>query len=351
MNRRKSKKIRVGGVFVGGESTISVQSMLNADSGDLEKNIRQGRELEDAGCEILRVSVPDLESARIIYKLKENLSIPIVADIHFNHKLAIASAEAGADKIRINPGNIGDCENIKAVADVCNKKNIPIRIGVNSGSVEKKFLSEYGGATPQALCKSALYDVSLLEKFDFTNIVISAKSSNVADTVSVYRMLAKACDYPLHLGITETGIEEMGILKSAAGMGALLLDGIGDTIRISLTANPIKEVKVGINLLKALRLREGIDIISCPTCGRTKINVEKLTNEVGKRLCGCNKNLKVAIMGCVVNGPGEASHADIGICGGNGIGVLFKKGERIKSVPEEEIVESLLMEIDKMQGA
>lgn len=351
MERRKSKKIKVGKIFIGGESPISVQSMLNANSSDLKENIRQGKELESAGCEIIRVSVPDLKSVNIIYALKENLHVPIVADIHFNHKLAIEAAEAEANKIRINPGNIGNRENIKAVAEICNKKNIPIRIGVNSGSVEKKFLSEYGGATPKALCESALYNASLLEEFEFNNIVISAKSSSVEDTVSAYRMLAKSCNYPLHLGITETGAQEMGILKSAAGIGALLLDGIGDTIRISLTASPINEVKAGINLLKALRLKNGIDIISCPTCGRTKINVEKLTNEVEKRLHGCDKNLKVAIMGCVVNGPGEASHADIGICGGNGVGVLFKKGEKIRSIPEEEILDNLIIEINKMQGA
>ncbi len=348
-DRRKSKKIKIGKIFIGGDSPISVQSMLNAKSNDLKENIRQGRELEKAGCEILRVSVPDTESVNLIYALKENVNIPIVADIHFNHKLAVNAANAGVDKIRINPGNIGSDKAIEEVADICNQKNIPIRIGVNSGSVEKKFLSEYGGATPEALCESALYNVSLLEKFDFKNIIISAKSSNVKDTVSAYRMIAKACNYPLHLGITETGVEKIGLLKSAAGIGSLLLDGIGDTIRISLTANPIKEVEAGINLLKALRLRKGIDIISCPTCGRTRINVENLTNEAQRRLRGCSKNLKVAIMGCVVNGPGEASYADIGICGGNGVGVLFKKGKKVKCVPEEEILDNLITEINKME--
>lgn len=345
---KKTKKIKVGNTFIGGDSQISVQSMLNVGSEDIEENIRQAIKLEKAGCDILRVSIPNMKSIKLIYALKEVLKIPLVADIHFNYKLALESVEAGIDKIRINPGNIGDSDNIRSVAKRCNLKNIPIRVGVNSGSLEKHILSKYNKVCPEALCESALYNVSLLEKCDFDNIVISAKSSSVEETVKTYRMISSSCNYPLHLGVTEAGTLKAGLLKSAAGIGSLLLDEIGDTIRFSLTADPVYEVEAGINLLKALELRKGINIVSCPTCGRTGINLIGLTNEVEKRLKNCNKNLKVAIMGCVVNGPGEASDADIGICGGNGIGILFKKGKEIKRVSESELLDCLMNEIENV---
>lgn len=349
MNRRKSREIKVGNLHVGGKNHISVQSMLNINSDDFSKNIRQARELEDAGCEIVRVSIPNMRAVQLINALKENINIPIVADIHFNFRLAIESVTAGADKIRINPGNIGDENNIKCVVDACKRKNVPIRIGVNSGSLEKKILDKYGFPTAQALCESALYNISLLEKFDFNNIIVSAKSSSVKTTVDAYRMIADKCDYPLHIGVTETGTERIGILKSAAGMGALLLDGIGDTIRVSLTANPIKEAETGKNLLSALDMNSsGITFISCPTCGRTKIDLIKLANEAEKKLIGCQKKLKIAIMGCVVNGPGEAADADLGICGGNGIGIIFKKGKEIKRVPEDELIDRLVDEVNML---
>lgn len=333
---------------MGGDSDITVQSMLNAKSYDVEANVCQAKELEQAGCEIIRVSVPTLESVKLIYELKKNLKIPVVADIHFNYKIAVESVIAGADKIRINPGNIGGEEKIKIVSDTCRNKGVPIRVGVNSGSLEKDILEKYGGPTPDAMCESALYNVSLLEKFDFSNIVISAKSSSTFDTVKIYRMISERCDYPLHLGITESGTERMGMLKSAAGIGSLLLDGIGDTIRISLTADPVKEVHMGIDLLKALKLRKSIDIVSCPTCGRTRIDVIKFANKLEEKLKNCDKNLKIAVMGCVVNGPGEAADADIGISGGNGIGIIFKKGKEIKRLPESEIFDELISQIDKM---
>lgn len=347
MNRRNSKVVKIGNTKIGGDNSIPVQSMLNVPSYDLEGNIRQAKILESSGCEILRVAVPNMEAVNLVYLLKENIKIPIVADIHFNYKLAIESIVAGADKIRINPGNIGDEIKIKDIVKSCHQKNIPIRIGVNAGSLEKNILNKYGKASPEALCESAMYNVSLLEKFDFYDIVISIKSSSVQNTVEAYKMVANKCNYPLHIGVTETGTEKIGIIKSAIGIGSILLDGIGDTIRVSLTGDPLKEIETGINILKSVGLyKEGIDFIACPTCGRTRINIIALAHEAEKRLKGCKKKLKIAIMGCIVNGPGEASDADIGICGGNGIGIIFKKGKEVKRVAEEYLIDELVKEVE-----
>lgn len=347
--RRKTINVKAGNVSIGSDNKISVQSMLNIPAGNIEGNIEQAVRLEKAGCEIIRVAIPNMEAVKLIDSLKNNIKIPVVADIHFDYRLALESVAAGVDKIRINPGNIGDDSRVKAVAKACQSKNVPIRIGVNSGSVEKEILSKYGRPTPEALCESALYHASLLEKFDFNNIVLSMKSSNVNTTVSAYELAAEKCDYPLHLGVTETGTERMGIIKSSIGIGSLLLKGIGDTIRVSLTADPIKEVEAGFDLLKAIGLHnEGIKFISCPTCGRTRINLIKIANEADNRLKNYKKNITVAIMGCAVNGPGEAREADIGIAGGDGVGLIFKKGEIIRKVSEDQLIDSLIDEINKM---
>lgn len=349
MERRLSKRIRVGSIFIGGDSPVTVQSMLNKPAHDIRGNVEQALELQEAGCEIIRAAVPDMESVQLIPALKERLSIPVVADIHFDYKLALAAVDAGVDKIRINPGNIGSDERVKAVADACKRKNIPIRIGVNSGSVEKSILAKYGSPTAAALVESALYHASLLEKFDFDDIVISIKSSDVVTMIEAYRLAAEKCSYPLHLGVTEAGTYSMALIKSAVGIGALLADGIGDTIRVSMTDSPVKEIESGKNILRALNIGfHGPDIVSCPTCGRTAVNLIGLANEVEKRLKGCNKKIKVAVMGCAVNGPGEAREADIGIAGGKGEALIFKKGEIVGKVPESEAVERLLEEIDKL---
>ena len=305
--------------------------------------------MEEAGCLIIRAAIPDRDAVRLIPSLKESVSVPIVADIHFNYKLALEACAAGVDKIRINPGNIGSNDRVKAVADACKSRGIPIRIGVNSGSLEKEILAKYGHPTPQALCDSALYHASLLEKFDFYDIVLSMKSSTVSTMIQAYELAAAQCDYPLHLGVTEAGTERMGVIKSAAGLGALLTKGIGDTIRVSLTADPVREVYAADDILRALDLKEGgVQFVSCPTCGRTRIDLVKIANEVEDRLRGCTKNIKVAVMGCVVNGPGEAREADIGIAGGDGCGLVFKKGEVIAKVDESRLVDALMEEIEKL---
>lgn len=323
--------------------------MLNVNAEDFDGNIIQAKELEKAGCDIIRLAVPNMRTVNLISLLKENIKIPVVADIHFNYKLAIESVAAGADKIRINPGNIGGSNKIKAVSDVCKYKNIPIRVGINSGSLEEDILKKYNSVCSEALCESALYNVSILEKFDFDNIVISVKSSDVKKTVTSYKMISERINYPLHIGITEAGTEKIGIMKSAIGIGSLLLNGIGDTIRVSLTADPIREIYAAKDILKSLDInKNGVTFISCPTCGRTKIDIIKLTNQLEKLLINCEKKLKVAIMGCIVNGPGEASDADIGICGGDGIGIIFKKGKIIKRVKEQELIAELLDEIKTM---
>lgn len=347
--RRQAKEIRVGNIKIGGNNSIAVQSMLSVPSYDIENSVRQAKELKSVGCDILRVAIPDTDAVKLIYEIKSAVDIPLVADIHFNYKLALESVAAGIDKIRINPGNIGDESKIKAVATACKSRNIPIRIGVNSGSVEKHLLEKYGGATPEAMAESALYNVRLLEKFDFDDIVISIKSSSVKDTVKAYRLIAGKCEYPLHLGVTEAGTETLGTIKSAVGIGSLLLDGIGDTIRVSLTDSPSKEIRAGINILKSLDMYgSGIKFVSCPTCGRTRIDLIKVAKEAEKALSECNKNLKIAIMGCVVNGPGEAKDADIGITGANGMGIIFKKGEIVKKVPQEQLIDELIKEVESM---
>ena len=346
-----SSKIQVqaGNLKIGGGAPVSVQSMLNVHSTDIEGSVRQAIALEEAGCQVIRAAIPDMDAVRLIPALKEAVKAPIVADIHFNYKLALEACAAGVDKIRINPGNIGSDDRVKAVADACRQRSIPIRIGVNSGSLEKEILAKYGHPTPQALCDSALYHASLLEKFDFNDIVLSMKSSTVSTMIQAYELAAEQCDYPLHLGVTEAGTERMGIIKSAAGLGALLTRGIGDTIRVSLTADPVREVYAAFDILKALDMREeGVQFVSCPTCGRTRIDLVGIANEVEERLRGCKKNIKVAVMGCVVNGPGEAKEADIGIAGGEGCGLVFKKGEILYKVDEEKLVDALMDEIEKM---
>ena len=342
-------QVKAGNILIGGGAPISVQSMLNVPSTDIEGSVAQAKRLEEAGCQIIRAAIPDMDAVKLIPALKEAVSVPIVADIHFNYKLALEACAAGVDKIRINPGNIGSDDRVKAVADACKSRNIPIRIGVNSGSLEKEILAKYGHPTPQALCDSALYHASLLEKFDFHDIVLSMKSSTVSTMIKAYEIAAQSCDYPLHLGVTEAGTERMGIIKSAAGLGSLLLRGIGDTIRVSLTADPVREVYAANDILKAIDLKQGgVQFVSCPTCGRTRIDLVKIAGEVEDRLRGCEKNIKVAVMGCVVNGPGEAKEADIGIAGGDGCGLVFKKGEIIAKVPEDKLVDALMEEIEKL---
>lgn len=339
------KNVKVGGLTLG-NGMIYVQSMLNIPAENIPDSVKQARELEAAGCEIIRAAVPRIENAALISALKDSISVPIVADIHFDYKIALACAEAGVDKIRINPGNIGGADKVRAVADVCRKRKIPIRIGVNSGSLERELLEKYGSPTPEALVESALNHVKLLNDCDFDDIVISIKSSDVRLMIAAYRLLARQTDYPLHLGVTEAGTERMGMLKSAVGIGSLLCDGIGDTIRVSLTADPVKEVYAARDILKACGMGGGVEIVSCPTCGRTKINLITLANQVEDMLRGVDKPIKVAVMGCVVNGPGEAREADIGVAGGIGEGIIFRKGEILRKVPEDKILEELKKEID-----
>ena len=345
----KTKQVKVGNIFIGGGAPVSVQSMLNVPSHNVEGNVAQAVELEKAGCEIIRVSVPDKNAVELIYKIKEQVQVPIVADIHFDYRLALESVAAGIDKIRINPGNIGSEENIKKVADACRNKNIPIRIGVNSGSLEKEILARHGAATPAAMVESGLYHISLLNKFDFDDIVLSLKSSDTRRTYDAYVMAAEVCKYPLHLGVTEAGTAKMGVIKSSAAIGGLLLRGIGGTVRVSLTDNPVAEVEAAKNLLKGIGLRQGgIKFVSCPTCGRTKIDLIGLAQRAEERLKDIQKDITVAIMGCVVNGPGEAAAADIGIAGGDGCGVMFKKDGTMRKIAEEHLLDELVKEIEKM---
>lgn len=345
----KTVKVKVGNTYIGGGADISVQSMLCVPAHDIKGNVEQALRLQNAGCDIVRVTVPDKEALKTVEALKKAIDIPLVADIHFDYRLAVESVAAGVDKIRINPGNIGSDDKVKAVADACRKAGVPIRIGVNSGSLEKEILAKYGAATPEAMVESGLYHISLLEKFDFSDIVLSLKSSDTQNMYKAYELAAQKCRYPLHLGVTEAGTENMGIIKSAAGIGGLLLRSIGNTIRISLTDDPVKEVEAGIKLLKAIGIRnDGIKFVSCPTCGRTEIDLIGIAKEAEKRLAKINKNLTVAIMGCVVNGPGEANAADIGIAGGKGCGVIFKKGEIIAKLPENQLLDRLVEEVEKM---
>lgn len=345
---RNSKQVRVGNVLLGGGAPVTVQSMLSVPSTDVAGSVRQALELERAGCEILRAAIPNKEAVALIPAIKEKVSIPLVADIHFDYRLALEAAAAGIDKIRINPGNIGEESRVKAVADTCRQKRIPIRVGVNSGSLEKHILAKYGGPTPEALCESALYHVSLLEKYDFDDIVISLKASSVDLTIRAYEQIAEKCEYPLHLGVTEAGTARMGLIKSAIGIGSLLQRGIGDTIRVSLTADPVEEIKAANDILRALDLKKGVRFVSCPTCGRTRINLIALANQVEERLKDCRKPITVAVMGCAVNGPGEAREADIGVAGGEGEGLIFKKGKIVRKVPESGLLEELFHEIEKL---
>lgn len=349
MERRKSRKIKLGNTTLGGDSPVLVQSMLNVPSTNIDGSVAQAKALAAAGCQVIRFAIPDEAALDLIEPIKNAVDVPLVADIHFNYRLALGAAQRGIDKIRINPGNIGSDDRVKAVADICREKQIPIRIGVNSGSLEKHILVKYGAPTPEAMVESAMYHAALLEKFDFNDIVISIKSSNVPTMIAAYEMAAQRCDYPLHLGVTEAGTERMGIIKSAAGIGSLLCHGIGDTIRVSLTDDPVKEVFAAMDILKAIELKNDSPyLIACPTCGRTRIDLVGLAKQVEEKLRDVHKPIKVAVMGCVVNGPGEAREADIGIAGGDGEGLLFKKGKILRKVPEDQLLTELMKEIDKL---
>ena len=347
--RKITREIKIGNKVIGAGNEILVQSMTNTKTSDAQKTIEQIKEFEAAGCDIARVAVPDEAAARAIEKIKKNTSIPIVADIHFDYRLALMCMENGIDKIRINPGNIGDKERVRKTAEMAKKCSVPIRIGVNGGSLEKEILEKYGSATAEALVESALSHAALLEEFNFYDIVLSLKASDVPTMIEAYRLASEKTTYPLHLGVTEAGTYESGLVKSAVGIGTLLSEGIGDTIRVSLTDNPVREVRAGLEILKSLNLRKGgVRFVSCPTCGRCQINLIEIADKVYKEVSEINKDIKVAVMGCAVNGPGEARDADIGVAGGNGEGLLFKKGEIIRKVKEEDIVSSLLYEIDKL---
>ena len=347
MKRRKTKRIALAGVPVGNGAPISVQSMTNTPTQDVRATVDQISRLEAAGCEIVRVAVPDESAARAISAIKAQIKIPLIADIHFDYRLAVAAARNGADGLRINPGNIGDRDKIRQVVDAAREHQLPIRIGVNAGSLEKDLLKAYNGATPQAMVDSAMRHVALLEAFDFSQIKISIKASDVPRTVAAYRLLASTTDYPLHLGVTEAGSLYTGTVKSALGIGMLLAEGIGDTLRVSLTRDPVEEVRVGYEILKALGIRQhGPEIVSCPTCGRCGIDLFSVVEQVEKALLTRSTPVKLAIMGCVVNGPGEAREADIGIAGGKGMGILFRRGEVVRKVPKDKLVETLLEEVD-----
>lgn len=345
----RTRQICVGGVSIGGGAPISIQSMTNTPTHDVEATLKQIRALAAAGCDIVRVAVPDMEAAQAIGALKAGSPVPLVADIHFDYKLALEAAEQGINKIRINPGNIGAPERVKAVAKACKERKIPIRVGVNGGSLEKDLLAKYGGPTPEAVVESALGHIRLLEKYGFEDICVSLKTSSVPTTMRAYQLMAQRYDYPLHLGVTEAGTREMGELKGAAGIGGLLALGIGDTIRVSLTADPVEEVLAARKILKAIGLRrDGPELISCPTCGRTQIDLIPMARQVEELLKGVNKSITVAVMGCVVNGPGEARHADVGLAGGKGEGVLFCHGKIVKKVPEEQLVPELMKLIEEL---
>lgn len=349
IKRRKTRVVKIGNILIGGDNPIAIQSMCNTKTSDVDATVKQILELEYAGCEIIRVAVPDMKAAEAIAEIKKQIHIPLVADIHFDYRLALKAIESGVDKLRINPGNIGGEDRVKAVVEAAKAKGIPIRIGVNSGSLEKDILEKYGEVTPEGLVESALRHIRILEKLDFYGIVVSIKASNVPFSLATYSLLSKEVDYPIHLGITESGTEWSGTIKSAVGIGAILAMGIGDTIRVSLTGSTVEEVKVAKAILKDLGLRKfGIEFVSCPTCGRTSIDLIGLANKVEERCRNINKDIKVAVMGCAVNGPGEAREADIGIAGGNGYGLIFKKGEIIKKLPENELLDALMEEIEKL---
>ncbi len=353
-NRKMTKKIKIGHREIGAGLPILVQSMTNTPTQEFEATLHQIRSLEAVGCDIVRVTVPDFDAVRNLYRLKENSSIPIVADIHFDYRLAVEAANAGVDKIRINPGNIGEMENVRAVANACRQRGIPIRVGVNSGSLEKKYLRKYEGVTPMALCESALEKVSLLESLDFDQIVVSVKSSHVPTMIATNRLLSERCDYPIHLGVTEAGTLAVGTVKSSIGIGSLLADGIGDTIRVSLTTRDLsEEIRAARRILSACSLTDAsIDIVSCPTCGRTKIDLVSIAQALESRIAEMDlkpkRNIKVAVMGCIVNGPGEARDADIGIAGGRSDALVFSKGEILRKIPEDRVVDELIQEILKV---
>ena len=346
---RKVKPVKLKDLTFDGKR-IYVQSMLNTPSYDIEASVRQAKRLEEAGCDIIRAAIHDEKALELIPAIKKEVSVPLVADIHFDYRLALKSAELGIDKIRINPGNIGGQDRVKAVAEICRQKNIPIRIGVNSGSLEREILAKYGAPTAEALVESALGHAALLEQCDFDDIVISIKSSDVKTMIDAYRLLAQKCEYPLHLGVTEAGTARMGLIKSAVGIGSLLCDGIGETIRVSLTADPVEEVYAAKDILKAVGNGNGVKLVSCPTCGRTRIDLISLAQKVEAAIKDLDKDITVAVMGCVVNGPGEAREADIGIAGGDGCAVLFKKGEVIRKIPEDKILEELIAEIKAVEN-
>lgn len=349
IERRKTREVKIGNVTIGGDNPIAIQSMCNTKTSDVKATVAQILALEKAGCEIIRVAVPDMEAALAIKEIKKQIHIPLVADIHFDYKLALQAIESGVDKLRINPGNIGGEDRVKAVVMAAKEKHIPIRIGVNSGSLEKHILEKYGSVTPEGLVESAMGNVAILEKYDFHDIVISIKASNVPFTLECYRQLSQKVDYPLHLGITESGTKWSGTIKSSVGIGAILAMGIGDTIRVSLTGDTTDEVKVAKQILKSLELRKfGVEFVSCPTCGRTQIDLIGLAEKVEKACENINKDIKVAVMGCAVNGPGEAREADIGVAGGKGYGLIFKKGEILRKLPESELLDALIEEINKL---
>ncbi len=341
------RQVTVGDVKIGGNAPISIQSMTNTDTRDVKTTVSQIARLTDAGCQIIRVAVPDMEAARAVADIKKRISIPLVADIHFDHRLALEVIKGGVDKVRINPGNIGSRENVKAVADACKQRNIPIRIGVNGGSLEKELLAKYGRPTADALVESAMGHIKILEDLDFSDIVVSIKVSDVPTMIEAYRKFDKQSDIPLHIGVTEAGTLRSGIIKSSAGLGALLAEGIGNTMRVSLTADPVEEIYAANDILKVMGLKEsGAMLVSCPTCGRTKIDMIPIAEKVEKLIANINKPIKVAVMGCAVNGPGEAREADIGIAGGDGEGLIFKKGEIIRKVPEDKLLEELEKELN-----
>lgn len=349
IDRKKTKKIYVGNVAIGGDSSISVQSMTNTNTKNITDTVSQIKKLEEAGCDIIRMAVNDLEDAAALREIKKEINIPIISDIQFDYKLALAAAKNESDAIRLNPGNIGESWKIKEVIEACKFYDIPIRVGVNSGSVKQEFLDKFKGVNASSICYSAMEEIELLEKNNFSNIAVSLKASDVNLTIESYRKFSELSNYPLHLGVTEAGSPKKGIVKSAIGIGTLLAEGIGDTIRVSLTSDPVDEVIAGKDILKALDLRrEGIDLISCPTCARTKVNLIEIVNKAEDRLYELDKNLKVAIMGCAVNGPGEAREADIGIACGDGEGLIFSKGQIIKKVPEEQLLSELLKEIENI---
>ena len=348
MKRRNSRQINVGGILVGGNASVSVQSMCNTDTRDIVATVSQINELKNAGCDIVRLAVLDMEAAKAIGEIKKQVDIPLVADIHFDYKLALECVKGGVDKIRINPGNIGSPDRVRAVADACGNHGIPIRIGVNGGSLEKEILEKYGSPTPEALCESALGHIKLLEECKFYDIALSIKSSNVHSTVAAYRKIADMIEYPLHIGVTEAGTQYGGIIKNSIGIGSLLLDGIGDTLRVSLTAPPVREVTAGIEILKSLGLRKGARLVSCPTCGRCRVNMIPIADEVNRRIAKVDKDITVAVMGCAVNGPGEAREADIGIACGTGEALMFKYGETLRKVPIEKAADELMKEIEDL---